>query len=155
MRGAEINQEAIPCVNIVLRQWLSPGAIWLQYVPTILGCGWALAYFWQRRRTWDWIKDGSLVTLVSLLVAPYSWITDQVLAIPALLEGAILTRSQILLVILAAASIVLEAELLGGVILASNFYLWTAPAWLVWYLLARASASKPSIETKSSYVTMD
>jgi hypothetical protein len=78
-----------------------------------------------------------------------------VLAIPALLEGAILTRSQILLVILAAASIVLEAELLGGVILASNLYLWTAPAWLAWYLLARNSASKPSIETKSSYVTID
>jgi hypothetical protein len=155
MRESGINQEAIPCISIVVRQWLSPKTMWLQYIPAILGCGWSLSYFWQRRRTWDWIKDGSLVTLVSVLVAPYAWITDQVLAIPALLEGSILTRSQILLVILAAASIVLEAELLGGVILASNLYLWTAPAWLAWYLLARASASNPSIETKSSYVTID
>lgn len=155
MHGSGINQEAIPCVSVVLRQWLSPTTMWLQYVPAILGCGWALSYFWHRRRTWDWIKDGSLVTLVSVLVAPYSWITDQVLAIPALLGGAIHTRSQILLAILAGASIVLEAELLGGVILASNFYLWTAPAWLAWYVLAHASADKPSIESKSSYATVD
>ncbi|HEV2486822.1 MAG TPA: glycosyltransferase family 87 protein [Terracidiphilus sp.] len=150
MRESGINQEAIPCVSIVLRQRLSPKTMWLQYVPAILGCGWALTYFWQRRRTWDWIKEGNLVTLVSVLVAPYSWITDQVLVIPPLLDGAIRTRSQILLVILAAASIVIEAELLGGVILASNLYLWTAPAWLAWYLLARNSVSEPSIESKSS-----
>ena len=155
MRGSGINQEAIPCVSIVLRQWLSPKTMWLQYVPAILGCSWALHYFWRRRRTWDWIKDGSLVTLASVLVAPYSWITDQVLAIPPLLDGAIRTRSKILLVILAAASIVIEAELLTGVILASNLYLWTAPAWFAWYLIARGSVSGPAIETKSSYVTMD
>jgi hypothetical protein len=155
MRGSGINQEAIPCVSIVLRQWLSPKTMWLQYVPAILGCSWALHYFWRRRRTWDWIKDGSLVTLASVLVAPYSWITDQVLAIPPLLDGAIRTRSEILLVILAAASIVIEAELLTGVILASNLYLWTAPAWFAWYLMARGSVSGPAIETKSSYVTMD
>ena len=98
MRESGINQEAIPCISIVVRQWLSPKTMWLQYVPAILGCGWALRYFWQRRRTWDWIKDGSIVTLVSILAAPYAWITDQVLAIPPLLDGAIFTRSQILLV---------------------------------------------------------
>jgi hypothetical protein len=155
MRESGINHEAIPCISIVVPQWLSPKTMWLQYVPAILGCGWALRYFWQRRRTRDWIKDGSIVALVSVLAAPYAWITDQVLAIPPLLDGAICTRSQILLVILAGASILIEAELLGGVILASNLYLWTAPAWLAWYLLARNSVSEPSIESKSSYVTMD
>jgi hypothetical protein len=136
MNDSGINQEVIPCVSIVLRKLLSPSTISLQYVPAILGCGWALVYFWQRRRTWNWIKDGSMVALVSVLVAPYSWITDQAFAIPPLVHGAIRTRSQVLLVALAAASIVLEIELLSGIILASNFYLWTAPAWLAWYLLA-------------------
>jgi hypothetical protein len=30
----------------------------------------------------------------------------------------------------------IEAELLNGIMLSSNLYLWTAPAWLLWYLLA-------------------
>lgn len=146
MRGSGINQETIPCLSIVLRRWLSPSTVGLQYAPAMVGCGWALWYFWQRRHTWDWVKDSGPVTLVSVLVAPYSWITDQSIAIPALLDGAFRTRSQILLVILAAASVVVEAELLGRVVLASNLYLWTAPAWLAWYLLACASAGPSSID---------
>jgi hypothetical protein len=82
------------------------------------------------------MTDGSLLMLVSLLTAPYSWIYDDGLAIPALLRGAYLTRSRILLVILAFASILIEAELLCGIKLTSSFYLWTTPAWLAWYLCA-------------------
>jgi Glycosyltransferase family 87 len=150
MRGSGINQEVIPCVSIVLRRWISPNTVGLQYVPALLGCIWALSYFWKRRHTWDWINDSGPVTLVSVMVAPYAWITDQAIAIPALLEGAIRTRSQVLLVALAAASIVIEAELLSGIILASNFYLWTAPACLVWYLLAGALDSADSADVHSS-----
>ena len=143
MRTSGVNNETIPCLSIVLRRWISPDTIVLQYVPALLGCLWALNYFWKRRHTWDWVKDGGPVTLVSVLVAPYAWITDQAIAIPALLDGAFRTRSQILLVAIAAASIVIEAELLSGIILASNLYLWTAPAWLAWYLLATAIRNRP------------
>jgi uncharacterized membrane protein (DUF106 family) len=73
---------------------------------------------------------------------------DQVIAIPALLDGAIRTRSQMLLVVLASASIVIEAELLTGIPLSSNLYLWTAPAWLAWYLLACSTANQPAHEPK-------
>jgi hypothetical protein len=148
MRGSGINQEAIPCISIMLRQWLSPENLWFQYVPTIAGCGWALHYFWKRRRTWDWVRDSGPVTLVSVLVAPYYWMNDQVIAIPALLDGAIRTRSQMLLIVLASASIVIEAELLRGIPLSSNLYLWTAPAWLAWYLLACSTANQPAHEPK-------
>ena len=136
LRNSGINEEVIPCVSIVLRRWINPNLLALQYTPAVLGCIWALGHYWKNYRTWDWVQDGGLLTLVSVVAAPYAWITDQALAIPALLEGAIRTRSQILLVVLATASIVIEAELLSGVMLASNLYLWTAPAWLVWYILA-------------------
>ena len=142
MRNAGIYQEAIPCLNIMLRRWLSPETLILQYVPTILGCAWALHYYWRRRETWDWVRDSAPVTLVSLTFAPYSWISDQALAIPALLHGAFRTRSQVLLVLLAAASIVIEVELVSGIPLSSNLYLWTAPAWLAWYLMANLPANR-------------
>ena len=142
MRASGINQEIIPCLSVVLRQSISPNAVLLQYVPALIGCVWALIYYWRMRRTWNWLENSGHVTLVSILAAPYAWITDQALAIPALVAGAIRTRSQVLLVVLAAASIVIEAELLNGIMLSSNLYLWTAPAWLAWFLLASRRASE-------------
>lgn len=131
-----IENEPIPCMSILLRLWLSPKALWLQFVPAALGCVWGLGYYFSRRRTWDWMKDGSLLMLISILVAPYCWIIDESLAIPALLQGAYLTRLRSLLVVLALATVVIEAELMSGCKLFSDFYIWTMPGWLAWYLCA-------------------
>ena len=140
MRTYGIEGEFIPCWSVVLRLWTSPQTIWLQYLLPAVGCSWAVIYFWKRRRTWDWLKDGSVLMLVSILSAPYCWLFDQAVAIPALLHGAYLTGSRILLALLAAASLLIEIEMVCGVKLPSALYLWTAPAWLVWYLFAIASA---------------
>jgi hypothetical protein len=75
--------------------------------------------------------------LVSILVAPYTFLMDQAILIPALLHAAYLTRSRSLVAILALASAVIEIGALRGLpLLLSLFYLWTAPAWLAWYLYA-------------------
>jgi hypothetical protein len=140
MRTYGIEREFIPCWSVVFRLWVSPQAMWLQYLLPALGCIFALAYFWKRRTTWDWSKEGSLLVLVSILSAPYCWVFDQAVAIPALLQGAYLTRSRVLLALLAAASLVIEVGMVCGIKLPSAFYLWTAPAWLAWYLFAAASA---------------
>jgi len=143
MRTAGLDKEYIPCLIVVLRLWLSPHSLWLQYLPTALGSIWALAYFWPRRHDWEWNRSGDLLVLVSLFAAPYSWVYDGGLAIPALLQGAYRTRSRLLLVLLALASLVIEIELVSGIKVVSPLYLWTVPAWLAWYLFADAS-SRPS-----------
>jgi hypothetical protein len=121
----------------VLRLWVSPNATWLQYLPSALASVWALGYYWTRRHGWDWIKNGSLLMLVSIFTAPYCWIYDQGLAIPALLEGAYLTRSRIVIAILALASILIQMELMFGPKMQTIYYFWPAPTWLAWYLVAR------------------
>ena len=149
MRLSGLDTEYIPCLIVVFRLWISPHSMWLQYLAPALGCAWALAYFWPRRHTWDWQKYGGLLVLVSLVAAPYSWIYDGGLAIPALLQGAYATRSRTLLVLLVAASLLVEVELVGGIKVTSPLYLWTAPAWLAWYLLAQATAASPASTTPS------
>jgi hypothetical protein len=90
------------------------------------------------------MEHGSLLMLVSVLLAPYTWLMDQAILIPALLHAAYLTRSRSLVAILALASAVIEVGILRGPpLLHSAFYLWTAPAWLAWYLYA----------TKRNYTT--
>jgi hypothetical protein len=142
MRTTGFVTEHVPCLSVALRLWLSPQTVAITYLPAALGCICALGYFWTRRQAWDWMKDGSLLMLVSLLTAPYSWVYDDSLAIPALLQGAYLTRSRILLGALALASIGIVSELVCGVKISSAFYLWTAPAWLAWYLLACTPSAK-------------
>ena len=130
----------IPCLSIVLRRTIAPHAMWLQYLPATLGCLWAIGYFRRHRDHWDWIDHGSPLILVSVLVAPYTWLIDQAILVPALLHGVYVTRSRSLLALLALGTAVTEiAPLLGLKLLHSPFYIWTAPMGLVWYLYATRS----------------
>jgi hypothetical protein len=137
MRTLRIDLLPIPCLSVMLGQRLSPNSMWLPYLPAALGCVWALAYFRKYRDDWDWVAHGSLLMLVSVLVAPYSWLMDQAILIPALLHAAYLTRSRSLVAILALASAVIEVGAFRGLpLMFSASWLWTAPAWLAWYLYA-------------------
>ena len=136
MHSPAVENEFIPCLASAIRQWIDPRATWLQYLPAALCCLWALAYFWRHRAAWDWKTHGSLLMLVSLVAAPYCWFYDQCLAIPAMLQGAYATRSRNLLSVLALAIFVMDIEICAVHVI-SPFYLWTAPAWLAWYLCAR------------------
>jgi len=88
------------------------------------------------------MQHGLLLALVSIVVSPYAWLTDQVLAVPALLWAAYRTSRGSLLV-LALAGSTIEVALLLVIDIHSAFYLWTAPAWLAWYLYAVRSPQRP------------
>ncbi|MGB7264593.1 MAG: glycosyltransferase 87 family protein [Terracidiphilus sp.] len=144
MRSPAVENEFIPCLADALRHWLSPQSVWLQYLPAALCCLWALFYFWRRRTAWDWLANGSPLMLVSILAAPYCWFYDQGLAIPALLDGAYATRSRKLLAALTLLILLADIEICVVRVI-SPLYLWTAPAWLAWYLLARTKFAQPAM----------
>jgi hypothetical protein len=145
-RTSGVQWEYIPCVSILLRVWISKGTVWLQYLPSVAGCVWALVYYWKHRVKWDWAnRNGSLLMLVSLIAAPYSWIYDAGIVIPALLQGAYLARSRWILMILAFLSALVEVAQLGNLYKPGFIYFWTiwsAPAWLVWYLIVCTSTER-------------
>ncbi len=144
MRAVRLDKLAIPCLSIWFRRSISADTLWLQYVPVTMGCIWAILYFRRHRISWDWMTHGSPVMLVSVLAAPYTWFIDQAILVPALLHGVLLTRSRGLLAALALATAVIEIGPLRGLpVLQSPFYLWTAPAWLAWYLVATRAAPSP------------
>ncbi len=142
MRTSVVTHEFTPCLGDVLRDSIHPSAEWLAFVPCVAACVWALAWFWPRRHTWDWLENGNLLVLVSLLVAPFGWIFDQTLAIPAVLYAVSRKPSQIWIYVLALIYLLIEFQIGFHVELHSRAFLWIAPAWIVWYLFARASARK-------------
>jgi hypothetical protein len=154
LRTSSIDRDIIPCLSYLVRHSIHTESRWLQYLPAFLGSAWALSYFWPRRNHWNWTEDGSIVMLVSILSAPYCWLFDQVLAIPALLRGAFRTRSGGLLIAVAFASALIEIALFYEAWKPSAVHLWTywtAPTWLVWYLSARLMQSKQTLEGASNH----
>jgi hypothetical protein len=75
------------------------------------------------------------------MCAPYAWLTDEVVLLPAVLVGvyrAIDTRRSMLpIAIFCAAALI---ELYADVRITSWYYTWTTPAWLAWYLYATRSS---------------
>jgi Glycosyltransferase family 87 len=135
-----IADEFIPCWSVVLRHAINPHALWLQGLPEVIGCVWALGYFWMHRRDWDWMEHGALVMLVSLFVAPYTWLIDQSVLIPALLHGLYRTRSRAFAILLGSASALILIQIGLGAAVHSRWNLWPAPFWLVLYLWFTRSA---------------
>jgi hypothetical protein len=112
-------------------------------MPTITASMWALWYFFRNLDRWNWNEHGALLLLVSVMVAPYAWFTDEAVLLPAILAGifrASDNRRSLLPFCFVAGIAFLEV--LSGVITNSGFYAWTAPAWLLWYIVA----TRPSVQ---------
>jgi hypothetical protein len=138
MRSNPVQYEFVPTLSDATRFWIHGQWIWIQYLPAGIACVWALIYFWARRSTWDWFENGSPLLLVSVLVAPYCFPPDQCLVIPALLHGMYKTRSRAMIALLAVIQLAIQFET-WKVRIISGYYMWLAPTWLVWYLLALRS----------------
>jgi hypothetical protein len=149
VRASNIRDEFIPTISLMLRLVVHRNAVWLQFAPAVVGCAWGFWYFWTRRDRWSWVNHGSLVLVVSVLVAPYAWFTDQVILIPALLQAIYLTRSRSVIYVLAMATVVEEMAVFRGVqLMHSPLHIWTVPLWLAWYLYAvRTAGAQPSMST--------
>lgn len=136
-----IAKEPIPCLGVVLRNAIDPRAEWLTFVPCAVAAVWALAYYARRRRSWDWMENGALLVLVGLVAAPYCWVLDQCVALPALLIAAAVTQRKAAVGVLGAIYLAVELQpLVFHAGLDSAWYVWVAPAWLGWWLWARRGA---------------
>lgn len=140
--GGALN-EPVPVLSVSLRFLVDRNSAWLQFLPEAFACAWAIWYFWTRRNRWNWMDQGLVLLLVSALCTPFGWLTDESMLLPAVLTGlyraAGSRRSLLSLAFVAAAALI---ELLARVPLISPYYLWTTPAWLVWYLYATRRKSK-------------
>ncbi len=137
VRRLGIKNEIMPDFGTILRFALDRQAMWLQFLPAALACVWALWYFRRHRMDWDWQTHGSLLMLVSILAAPYSWFADQAILLPAVLQGLYSGKSLTSILALTSASMI-EMMFLGGVnqysVPLNWAYCWPAFAWLAWYL---------------------
>ena len=144
---ARPTEPLVPTLSRMFRSLLHRDAVWLQFLPAAAGCGWALWYFWSRRSRWDWMEQGLLLLLISVVCAPYAWFTDEAVLLPAILAALYRAedsgRSLLPFGLISGAALV---ELFRGLWMTSPYFVWTAPAWLGWYLYATVGSRQNSCE---------
>lgn len=148
LHSTRIMDQFLPTVSVALRFLLDRRARWIEFVPEACACLWAAWYFLTRRARWDWGREGLLVLLVSVAATPYSWYSDQSLLFPAILAGLYAgeksRRVLALFGVIAAAGL---AGFLAQIPMTSAYYIWTAPAWLAWYLDATWRGAANPVES--------
>jgi hypothetical protein len=127
----------VPTIGMGLRYVLDRPARWIGFLPEAAACAWAAWYGWTRRKRWDWMTQGQLVLMVSVVCAPYSWVSDQCLLLPAVFAALFqsTSRGRILLLFLLIDAVALF-QVMELSSMTSWWFVWMAPAWLLWYLYA-------------------
>lgn len=129
----------IPTMNCLFRVGIDQKIVSLEYVPLAVASIWAIWYFLRNREQWDWNRHGMVLLLVSVLIAPYAFFSDETVLLPAIL--AVLLEEKRSLIPYAVLAAITTAEVILGINLISWWYVWTPIAWLSLYLWASGPKS--------------
>jgi hypothetical protein len=138
-----IQNEFIPALSGVIRVLFFRRFFWVQFVPMALGLLWSVWYYSRNRQTWNWRAHGPALLVVSLLTTPYSWMTDEVVLLPAILQSVLWLnraelklRSQLVILLLVLLDLLLLLILRAQIRPATGIYFWSSLVWFSWYWYA-------------------
>lgn len=79
---------ATPTLGTFLRFWFGSQQEWLQYMPTLAGLTWFVVHWRKHRDGWVWDDQLPILILVSLMTHFYTWPSDYLMILPAVIQGA-------------------------------------------------------------------
>jgi hypothetical protein len=143
MKEQRLIDDFVPTLSVAGQRLVGAHQVWLRFVPDAAACIWAAWYFRDRRHCWNLTREGMVTLLVSFLCAPYGFFFDESILLPAVLFGVLRAREhrRSPWPILVAGTIAL-IECVRFVPVTSLFYLWTTPAWALWYFYATGNRKK-------------
>ncbi|MFC5863798.1 glycosyltransferase family 87 protein [Acidicapsa dinghuensis] len=130
--NSTLTKNNFPTLPTLLRASIHVQWVWLALVPMTIATVWALAYYWKNRVEWDWARQGTLILLLSIATSPYSWLSDQVVLLPAIMVAFDPTPRRFVIKSLVILNIV------ALILICANWRITIVLplAWLVWYIFA-------------------
>jgi hypothetical protein len=80
---------ATPSIGTFLRFYFGSEYNWLQYIPILPGLIWFILHWHKYRNMWIWENQISPLILVSLMTIFYTWPTDYLMLLPAVILSAV------------------------------------------------------------------
>jgi hypothetical protein len=149
-----IQHEFIPALSGMIRGIFFRRYFWVQFVPTGLGLLWSARFYWKNRQTWSWRRHGPALLVVALLTTPYSWMTDEVVLLPAILQGVLWVNrtklkvtSQLVILLFVGLDLLLLLIVRAQVPPATGIYFWSSLVWFSWYWYAKSFSQPEHRET--------
>jgi hypothetical protein len=143
----------IPALSGMIRAIFFRRFFWVQFVPMVLGLLWSARYYWKNRRMWNWRQHGLALMVVSLLTTPYSWMTDEAVLLPAILQGVVWlsraqlkVRSQLLILLFVFLDLLLLLIVRAQVPPATGIFFWSSLVWFSWYWYAHSFSQQEGKE---------
>ncbi len=144
LQEQSIQREFIPALSGMIRGIFFRKYFWVQFAPFLLGLVWSSYFYWKHRLTWSWRQHGPAVLVVSLLTTPYSWMTDEVVLLPAILQAVVWLMqaklkvlSQFVVLLFICLNLLLLLIIRAQVSPATGIYFWSSLVWFGWYFYAR------------------
>jgi len=146
LKSESIGRLFIPALSGVLRLLFFRTAFWVQFVPMLLGLVWFSRFWAVNRSRWNWCDHGLTTLVVSILVTPYAWMSDEVILLPAMLHAAaffyktnFVSRwtTWIVVGIFFSLNALLLGLLIAKVPFATGVYFWSSLVWFAWYVYGR------------------
>lgn len=145
---------ATPNIGSALGVFFSIAGGWIHWLPSVAGALWLICYWRRNARAWEWSKQLAIILLVSVTTASFAWTFDQIVLLPAVIQGALwVSRSevQILRRLIGAAHVIIN----GGILLLKLFvpndfwYFWVAPIYLLFFLFVCWSVRRAGVTLKA------
>ena len=143
---AAIQNEFVPALSGVVRLIFFRRFFWVQFLPLSAALVWSGWYYWNHRANWNWREHGPALLVVSVLTAPYAWLTDETILLPAVLQALLCifqvrkqlaARTQLTLFVFAGLNGLLLLLLRAKIPFATGIYFWSSLVWAGWYWYAK------------------
>lgn len=135
LHASNLDSEFLQTPAYILRYLVAPKTTWLQFVPAGAAMAWALWFYLRNRGEWDWAIHGMPLMLMTVLVSPYAWMSDEIVLLPSLMFALAspnkARHSTAIFVVINSVAIVM---IMAQIQLSSGAYIWTSSAWFAWYL---------------------
>ena len=150
VRESTLDQNSYPTLPSLLRATINVNLAWIATIPLCLAIVWGIAYYWRRRSSWDWKREGMLVMIVAVLTSPYCWISDEVILLPSVVFGLTPPPRRYSAEILAA----INFAGVAGICITIRSLAWLPLAFFLWYLYATWSMTNVRFEGEGSETTV-
>jgi hypothetical protein len=144
LRASTLETEFFPTISMLFRLLIDIRVSWLLFVPSALAIVWGFVYYARNRHSWNWEIHGMLLMLVTVLVSPYGWFSDEIVLLPSLAFAFTFPKKRrySMKVLVAIDGLALLILLMAHPSLSSYAYLWTPLAWTVWFLYSTDGSAK-------------
>jgi hypothetical protein len=150
---ATVGNLFIPAISGVVRLIFFRRMFWVQFVPMVVAIVWAAWFGYTNRAHWSWRDHGLALLVVSVLTTPYGWLTDEVVLLPAILQGVVYVyqsrrtitwKTRLVLGLFAGLNGLLLLILVFKIPFSTGIYFWSSMVWFGWYVYTRRYPARAS-----------